>query len=148
MPRMDWSAPTSSEFGPGVYLAEVAKCEVRHSKKPGNAPYLNVEWHDASALGSGGIICWDVIMMAGNGRGLGQAKLRALGFDEQCQLIEPDDLVGRRAWIRVALQKYGDKENLKVLSEFEPEFSAGYWPESAPPDGVSSPTMGSSDEPW
>lgn len=145
MPRMNWTETSGSGYEPGIYLAEVKKCEAKVSKKAD--PYLNIEWHDTSPIGPQGLICWDVVMMDGKGRSLGQAKLRALGFDEECELIEPEDLIGRRAWIQVGWQDYNGQKNLKVLSGFEPSFTSGYWSEGSPPDGVAaSPTA--DDTPW
>jgi len=88
-------------------------------------------------------LCFDVVMMAGNGRGLGQAKLLALGFDGTEDEIRAEDVVGRRAWVRVDWQSYKDKDgraqrSLKVVSTFEPDFSCGYFSEDEPPATASS----------
>jgi hypothetical protein len=133
---MDWSEAPLSDYKPGVYLGEVKKCETKIARS--GESYLNLEWHDVSgAFGEGGLICWDRLMMGGRGRGISQAKLKVLGFRGTEPSIEPEDVVGRRAWIRVDWHEYepnGEKKrNLQVTSQFRPEFQSGYWPENSPP---------------
>lgn len=148
MARMNWTKPENSNYEPGVYLAEIRKCELKHSKKSGD-PYLNVEWHDlADPFETGGstLIGWDILMMDGKGRGLSQAKLKVLGFDEGQGEIMPEDLVGRRAWVTWEWQEFNGEKRLKVASTFRPEFSCGYRHESQPPENASTSTAPIGDE--
>jgi len=144
--RVDATPESFSEFGPGIYLAEVKACEVRHtSEKTGSHPYYNVRLHDGAFAGDGGLIAFDNILLAGRGRSIGIAKLKALGFEEVMGDdgkpfidVEPEDLVGRRVWVMVGEDEYGGKVRLKVLTEFEPKFSCGYWHEKHPPEEAGS----------
>lgn len=142
--RIDASPTNKNDFGPGVYLADIKGCEVKHSQRTGD-PYFNVSWHDAGAFGAGKFICFDIIMLAGKGRSIGLAKLKVLGFEECVDdggpaiEAEPQDLIGRRAWIRIGWDEYKTSDgtvhrNLKVKTEFEPKFSSGYTNEKTPPE--------------
>lgn len=145
--RIDASPAYKNDYGPGVYLAEIKGCDVKHSQRTGD-PYFNVSWHDAGSFNAGKFICFDIIMLAGKGRSIGIAKLKVLGFQETLDDAgepvidaEPDDLIGRRAWIKLDWNEYktADGEvhrNLKVKTEFEPRFASGYTHESTPPEGV------------
>lgn len=133
MAKVDWSEtlPTAE---PGFYLAEVRKCDEKTSS--GGDPYFNVELHDSDVNAENGLLCWDNIMLAGKGRGLGQAKLKALGFSDKNADIDPPALVGRRAWIKLYHEIRENKTRIRVDSHFTPEFSCGYWPEASPPEGA------------
>lgn len=134
MVKVNWTETLSNDFKPGYHLAEVKKCAEK--KSAAGDPYFNVELYSMGMFGAEGLICFDIIMLDGKGRGLGQAKLKALGFSDKNSDLAPEDLVGRRAWVKVYHDTYEGKQRLKVESVFEPTFSCGYWPEASPPEGA------------
>ena len=146
--KIDASNDFESDFDEGVILGEVKNCEVKHSKKNGD-PYFNVHWHDAGAFGAGKFVCFDIVMLAGKGRTIGIAKLKALGFQEVKDeasgkyVINADavDLIGRRAWLNLGWEEFERADgttgrSLKVRTEFEPTFKSGCTHENTPPPEV------------
>lgn len=126
----DWSG---AEGGPrlkeeGIYLGEVGDAEV-YTKDNGSV-ILKIIWK-APDFGVG--LCHDYLVMKGGGVGIGTAKLKALGFDGGG--FDTAELIGKRAWLRMHLEMYQDRENLKVATLFDPEFSCGYWSEADKPQG-------------
>lgn len=140
MARMDWSPTNNSDNEPGDYLATVKMAEEKLSRK--GDPMLSLRLHTDTFDAPDQFLCFDVVMMGGAGRGLGQAKLLALGFDGTEDEIRAEDVVGRRAWVTVDWQSYTKdgrpQRSLKVVSVFEPEFSCGYRAEDDPPPTASS----------
>ena len=136
---MAWRVPPKSVrtlLRPGIYLAEVARAEEKVSKSSG-APYLNVKFMAPEWAGEE--ICWDMIMLGGNGINIGRAKLGALGIDlDDGAEHTADELKGRRAYISVVVEKYNGEERLRVDIDTDTSH-AGYWPEGERPSGARSP---------
>lgn len=143
MVKPDWSASERSFHPPGDYLVRVSQCELKKSKTSG-AQLFNVRLV-AEQLTGEPTLCFDTIMLEGKGASIGCAKLEALGFDRDSEM-EAADLVGRRAWVRVKLEEYQGKTNLKVATTFEPTFECGYWPEDERPGEL--PTMEGDEVPF
>ncbi len=142
MVRPDWGAMERPTNPPGIYLARVGKCREAVSK--GGDAMLVLEW-ETDILGKpAGPLCWDFLMMEGKGASMGCAKLLKLGFPKGAE-VKPEDVQGRRAYVRVGLQEYNGKQGLKVLTTFDP-FECGYWSESENPEGVASATAPIDDE--
>lgn len=147
--KIDWNASSSGGYGPGLHLVMVGKAEEKRSKK-GDA-YFNLRLDTESFDGNKGTLCFDVVMVQGGGAGIGLAKLKALGFDNARDVIEPEDIQGRRAWVNVDFEWYDGKKRLKVVTNFEPTFTCGYWPENEKPEGYSMARAPVSDDdavPW
>jgi hypothetical protein len=125
MAQVDWSDPHEATLDEGIYLVEIVRSEEKPSSK-GDAMF-KVELR---AVAFREKLCDDFIMLAGNGRGVGQAKLKALGFGPDSGEIRAGDLVARRVYASAKSEIYRDKRQLKV---------ARYWPESAKPEGVREP---------
>ena len=82
----------------GVYLAEVVKdgTEQRKSSNTGD-PMFNVAFKDVN---TGDFLCYDSIMLAGRGLGIGHKKLVMLGVvdpDAPDWEVDAFDLIGKRA---------------------------------------------------
>lgn len=138
MAKINWTPEegSASKMMPGRYLAEVGtKAEVRMSKKTEhpyfNVPFLAVDFGNA-------FLCYDVIMLDGKGRGMGQKKLEALGFDKGVPSIESSDLIGRRVYVEVTEDEWNGKIRLQVDAGSSPY--CGYWPESENPGEVREPS--------
>ena len=134
--KIDWSAGDFALGGPGLHLVTVEAAEEKRSK--GGDAYFNLRLSTSTFEGKTATLCFDILMVQGGGAGIGLAKLKALGFDSAREVISPEDIVGRRAWVNVDVDEYEGKKRLKVVTEFNP-FACGYWPETAPPDGVDTP---------
>lgn len=151
MPYIDPKASRGGIGEPGVYLAEVASCELKTSKK--NQQYFNVELVTVEGA-KREPLCWDVFMLEGKGAGVGIAKMQAFGFfkDDVPEQVEAHNLVGKRAWVRVAWNTYTDsrtgetKRNLKPVTSFDP-FDSGFYIESLPPEDASEP-LANLDDPF
>lgn len=137
MPVIDPKTNFPSDFEPGIYLAVVKGCDEKKSKKNGT-PYFNLRLHDDE---TGELLCWDTAMLDGNGKGIGIAKLKALGFfqSDEPERVDAEDVIGRRAWVRVAWDTYEGKTRLKVETRMEPDFDLGYWPEGEMPPEAADP---------
>lgn len=129
MARIDWSPDTSGLPVPGIYPAEVHSVEEKKSKKPPYSTYLKVK---LVSIETRDTLCYDMIMLEGKGRGMGQRKLRVLGVDETTQEIDPASLVGRRAFVAIIHEPYGDRLQAKVDGYAETSI-CGYWPYDGPP---------------
>lgn len=136
---MAWRVPPKTRplaLRPGVYLAEIAACQERASKKTGDA-YLNVkliavEW-------GGEELCWDTVMLEGNGEGVGRAKLGALGIDVDDGAEHADgELIGKRVYVAAVVDVWRGTERLRVDGRAHTSH-AGYWPEAEAPSGVKRP---------
>jgi hypothetical protein len=138
MAQVDWSDPNETDLKSGIYLAQVEKAEEKPSSK--GDPMFKVT---LKAVAFRTTLCDDFIMLGGKGRGMGQAKLKALGFGPDVKEIHASELVGQRVYARVAFQEYDDKRtgtkrrSLKVVN-VEGSY-CGYWPESEKPEGVLEP---------
>lgn len=136
---------------PGLHLLEVFKVEQRMSRpKPGvhNGQEMLIVTYKI-VDGSGMVN--DVFMLEGNGAWFTKQRMLALGF-EKGQQIDPQDLVGRRAWAMLVEKEetYTGKDGLektieKIVISLNPKNSkgqkipdclAGLWPEDAPPEGL------------
>lgn len=109
---LDWTGTTEDGFTvapPGTYLAEVDLVEEKTSKS--GDKYLQVQLRDVN---SRAMICRDALMLTGNGRGIGLAKLRQLGVAEGTKSIDPLDLTGRRVRVAVMNDKYEGNPQAKV----------------------------------
>ena len=134
MPRVDWTPPAPRRE-PGCYEVEIgSKIEEKVSRK-GDAylryPLMSVE--------DGEYICHDMMMLEGPGRGIGQEKLKALGFDESTPAFETHELIGKRVFAQIYERAYKDgdgnpKKALDVNIEAGPH--KGYWPHGSPPQHV------------
>ena len=140
----DVSKPDFDSLPPGRYLVEVKESEERRGRK---GPYFNVRLH---AVKHGKHLCYDILSFSDRAWWMTRNKLEALGFSESDANLEPHQLVGRRAYVEVGIEEYTDENNntrssIKVDIRAEGSKS-GYWPESAPPEGVSEPTQASPPE--
>jgi len=124
---IDWNAADGSK-PPGVYLACVDKCELKHSKASG-APMLALT---INSVDFGGKLCYDYLMLSGDGWGMGKSKLKALGFKEG-STIEEHDLIGIRFYCAVVAEEFNGRKQLKVNAKLG---HAGYWNEQEPPAGL------------
>lgn len=135
MVDLDWSKYDPEGKGlmvdPGVHHVEVVKTELLTSRK--GHPMLKVELQRVSDQAR---VCWDYLMLDGDGAGIGYAKLVALGL-EGAKHVMPADLDGRRAWVYVAENIYQDKVTLEEKRGLKVDIGhgphCGYWPDGAPP---------------
>ena len=135
---VDWSPEPSGEFGPGIHLGRVAKCELRKSEKTGSR-YFNVQFVADDPLGGEeSTLCFDVIMLEGRGRSIGQGKLKALGFEEGEAIESSQDLIGRRAWLACARETYNGKERLKVDISADGSLCGYFFEDQPPPEAATS----------
>lgn len=129
MAKIPWKE--AGALAPGTYSIEVVK-SVEKLSKNGGAPYFEAE---LLALDFGKTLCFDILMLAGKGAGIGVTKLRALGFTEERDEIAAGELIGRRAFVAVGDDEYDGKVRLKVDINAEGS-KCGYWPEDEKPEGV------------
>lgn len=111
MPFIDFTddGPAWGAKEPGDYAAEVDGCEEKVSKK--GAALFVVAFKD---INTGNALCDDVIMLEGKGKGIGIAKLRALGFEENFQGdMSAAELIGRRCIVHLSWDDYGGKKQLR-----------------------------------
>ena len=139
MPFIDPSVAEQGggDFEPGVYLADVADAELRHTRDKGEANF------NVKLTVNGKTLAYDTLMLEGKGARFGIPKLRAMGFfrDGQAQEVHAVHLIGKRIWVRVGWQEYQGKKNLKPVSVFQPHFDCGYYPESNPPADAADPVF-------
>lgn len=110
-------------FKEGVYYVEVKASEERIAQS--SAAYFNVT---LAAVEHGmQTICYDILMLAGKGHGIGLAKLDALGFEKR-HTLEAGELVGRRVYAALVEEEYQGKKRLCVDIGAEGA-KCGYWPE-------------------
>jgi len=141
MARVNMNKEADSAGGPpeaGVHLWEVLKCEEAESRN--KDPMFKVE---ASRVTGDGRF-YDTIMLAGPGWGIGKAKLKALGVEDDFEgELDPLDLIGKHFWCSTGLETYTNKEGkqrqkLKALiDELE---HCGYQHVSNVPPGCEAPT--------
>jgi hypothetical protein len=115
----------------GHYLAEVASCEVAHSKKGGHAMLLLT----FKSIPAAERLCEDVVMLGGTAKGIGKKKLLLLGavankpgpFE-----VDSDRLIGLRCYLWIKHETYNGEVRAKVDNAKHTEFGAfGYEPDSA-----------------
>lgn len=133
MPKINWEeyndSPRSVEtMPPGIYHVEVADSEERTSAR--GDTYFSVRLKE---MESGNSLCFDNLMLTGNGLRIGLAKLSRLGFKkEQDEDIVAAQLIGRRAYVCVKEETYEGTTRLTV--DIKAKTSAcGYWSEENPP---------------
>ena len=127
----DYEEPERFErMGPGRYLVEIEDASEKTSKA-GDA-YFNLR---LKAVGFGKVLCFDVVMLAGKGRGIGYAKLKALGVTEKDEQLAAAELIGRRAYVEVESEEYDGKTRLSVSIGAEDSL-CGYWDENDRPSKV------------
>ena len=129
MAQIDW---TEEELGPryrpgDIVKATISKCEERTSKK--GDPMFSVTLEDENKK----FVCYDILMLGGPGRGIGQAKLSALGFTKDHGEIIPAQLIGRQVYVRLTEDEWDGKKRLKVDlvrddGEEYARWHCGYWP--------------------
>ncbi|MEK9724417.1 MAG: hypothetical protein VW405_13175 [Rhodospirillaceae bacterium] len=123
--------PHAADLEPGTYLVAVTSCEVKTAKS--GFPYFNVELcaldHENARL------CYDILMLGGRGRDIGNAKLGALGIPADEDDIEPRRLVGRHVRVTVVNETYDGKERLTVDIK-APGSACGYYPVDQPEPDV------------
>jgi hypothetical protein len=124
---VDWS-PTEPDIPTGLYLLEVQDAEVKTSKK--GAAYLNMKLLDAK---SGRFVCYDILMLQGDARWSGQAKLSALGFSKHASPATVETLIGRRVWAYVTTREYNGQLQLCVDGKAKGS-KAGFYPENERPE--------------
>lgn len=130
MADLNWKAAEErTTKAPGVYLVEVDEAEERTGKTSGD-PYFNVRLKDVKG---GGTLCYDILMLAGKGAGMGYARLRQLGISDETPSLQAAALVGLRAWVIVAEEEWKDEKRLKVIPKWDDGAKAGYWSEDMPP---------------
>jgi hypothetical protein len=144
MARIDWkeekpSGGSNESMSAGVYHVEVADAEERVSQS-GDA-YFSIRLKD---LESGRIVCFDIIMLAGKGLGIGLSKLSKLGFDKDDDEIVAAQLIGRRAWVGTKEESYNGKERLVVDIKWAGS-STGYFAEDEYSPDATQVSGGSSD---
>jgi hypothetical protein len=145
---VDWTPEPTGDFAPGIHLGRVAACELKRSEKSGS-PYFSVRFVADDPLSETGekTLCFDVLMLGGAGRSIGQGKLEALGFEKGDPIESPEELIGRRAWLACVKDSYKGKERLKVDISADGSV-CGYWPEDAAPAGATSGLAPTEDTPW
>jgi len=128
MAKVDWSEEQGETWRAGAYHVEVMGCIDKPSSK-GHA-MLNVR---LGAIDHGKkTLAFDNIMLAGGGRGMGTAKLVALGIPKGQAEVEADELLGKRAYAYVIEETYNGRTSMKVaVSEGS---HCGYWLESEKDD--------------
>ena len=142
MPQIDWSEEERGpKLKPGTYKARVARAEEGMTK--GDPPKEKIDVVLEADDFKNAFLCYDTLVLTGKGRGLGQSKLKALGFKEDRSSVEAADLLGRRVYVKVHEEEWpanSGKKRLKVESLlYDDEFGAGYAPESLPPADVCTP---------
>lgn len=128
MVHINWNQDDGS-LKPGVYLATVRDCSVERSKKSGAEMFkLTLQALDRK-------LCYDYVMLGGEGWSMGKAKLTALGFRKETDSeIDPYQVVGLKVYVATATEEYQGKVRLKVDGK---RGHAGYWPISeVPPDAI------------
>ena len=136
MATVDWT-PFDPNIPAGIYLAEVEKCEEKRSKNGDLMFAVKLRAVDFARD-----LCMDWYMLEVPARNMGTGKLKALGFTGTEASIEPVDVLGRKCFVNVAPVEFVNQRGEKQ-SNLRPTkcdgASLGYWPESAPPAGVSKP---------
>lgn len=117
----------------GWHLIRVSNCERKTSQK-GDAMYSI-----ALERPTGEFIGYDNIMLEGKGNGMGFQKLYALGgaedLGDSVRYDDPDELVGRQAYVYIRHGEYQGKTKCEVDIQMG---SCGYLPENKPPRDMAS----------
>ena len=137
MAKINWS---DTDFPEGIYLVEVRKATEKPSNNSGDLMFA-VQF-EAVDFGMKEI-CADNIMLEGNGRGVGKAKLTALGFTGTEDEIFAYELMEKRAYVNLAAQSYMNPKNGQTYVSLKPTkcegAPVGYWSVNAKPEGVKTP---------
>ena len=112
---------------PGIYAVEVKAAEEKVGKTSGNA-YFQVQFTTG-----GQFLCFDTLMLEGNGLNMGLAKLYALGIPSDCEEILAAELIGRTCWVSTKVDTFRDQEKL-VVDIGAKDSKVGYFTEK--PAGV------------
>jgi len=137
---LDWTEGDPEVAKPGLYLAEVFIAEDKISK--GGDSYINVQLKNTA---TSKLLCYDILMLQGNGARIGYGKLSVLGVERGTTTLNVAELVGRRMWVATTLEEYMGTERLIVDIQAESS-TMGYWPEDAPPKGAPSVTPAAAPE--
>lgn len=136
MATVDWS-PFDPNLAPGIYLAEVDRCEEKRSRAGDTMFEIRLRAVDFMRD-----LCMDWLLVEGPARNIGQGKLKALGFTGSEASIESSDIIGRRCYVNVELNSYENKKG-ETRTNLRPTkcdgASLGYFPENAPPSNVTKP---------
>lgn len=112
----------------GAHHVQVTVCDARRSSK--GDPMLSLR---LCAPGTNKVIAFDNIMLAGDGKNMGLAKLEQLGFPIEAQMqIDTNRVKGRRCavWIKHGLdQKGGKRAEVDIRASLP--FRCGYLNETA-----------------
>ena len=124
-------APDKVNRNEGIYFVQVDGAEGRTSQN-GNAmismKLISVDDYK--------FVVYDRIMLQGKEGALSmtKAKLKALGFDLSKGTLEPEQLIGLRAYVAIHLGKPNDKGEQYMEVNIRAKGSkCGYWSEDEPP---------------
>lgn len=132
MVHLNWDKDSGPELLPaGTYLVEVQEASEKNSKASGD-PYFELKLR---AVDHGRLLCYDIAMLAGKGRGIGMGKLEALGIEPGTPELIAGDLIGKRAYAAVTEESYKGTPRLRVDINADTSI-CGYWPEDETPPSV------------
>lgn len=147
MAYVDMADSAELNFDPGVYLCEVIKAEEKKSRS-GDVMFP-VELRGV-APAARNLSVFDFIMLGGKGKGMGLAKLSALGIPKDFRgELRPAQIIGKRVWLFLEWDEYTDSDG-KTRRNLKPDPNqgshCGYQPESDPPEGAAVATIAKSDD--
>lgn len=127
-------APEQERKGPGIYHAEIRKCELKRGKEEPYLPRFDIQLVD---IQDGQTICFDRIMLAIRPGGhpfpmtMTKAKFQALGVPLDRE-VDASEIVGRRCWVVVDWGKEDPKTGNCWLepSGKKNKSKFGYFPDS------------------
>lgn len=128
--EIPWSAP-DGKLTPGRYKYKIREAKEKFSK--GNAPMIALT---LDAVGFGKKLCYDNIMLGGDGWGIGKAKLQGLGIGENMKQLDALSLIGSGGYVAVKSKEYNGKTSLEVDIS---QGSGGYWDIDQNPGSVIEP---------
>jgi len=131
MVRIDRTQRSNFQIYPaGQYLIEVSTAELKRTKEKG-IPYFNLRLVAVEDEGNP-TVCFDMLMLGGEGLNITNAKLDALGFSESDADLAAEDFIGRRAWIAVKEEEWQGDTRTKVDIRAK-GFKCGYRAANDPP---------------
>ena len=110
MAYVDLTEADQAPASPGIYPVYVKKC-IEKDSSGGDPMFVLTLTHQKT----GAPICRHNVMLAGKGKGLGVAALKALGYDDGLKgNVYPEDVEQRRAWVAIKHVVYKDKDQAGV----------------------------------
>lgn len=152
MGLVDMTQPTMGpgQFKPGLYRAEVAQAVDKSSAK--GDPMFNIALKAIDFPGVNGFLCFDNVMLAGPGWGIGKSKLQVLRPNLPADFkgeLSPSELLGRRCIVRVIYQKNQNGEDRLAVDIRAPASHCGYYDEVAsPPEPLVTPVAPADETPF